>query len=126
MKTSCLALLVAFLIGGCVSPEQAAYNRQLQAEREQQERAAYRERLASSCDAIGFKRGTDAHANCILSQHQQNQQQLMQLLPYAIQQQQQQEAERQRAFKPYTPPPTYNTKCTTDPWGNTNCTTRRY
>lgn len=121
-----LLVAIAFLVSGCVTPEQAAFNRQQEAEREQQERAAYRERLAQSCDGIGFKRGTDAHANCILSQHQQNQARIMQLLPYVIQEQQQQEAARQRALKPYTPPPEYRTNCTRDYFGNVNCTTRQW
>lgn len=37
--------------------------------------------------------------------------------------------QQQPAYRPvvpsYRPPPTYNTNCSTDPWGNTNCTTRR-
>ena len=103
--TVCLLLLVA----GCVSPEQRAYNQQMQAREEQQQREAYREQLASSCDRIGFKRGTDAHANCILSQYQANQQQAMQLLMQMGQQ------ERR--------PTTYDTNCTRDSFGNTRCTT---
>lgn len=74
----CLAL--SALLSGCVSPEQAAYNRRMQAQQEEAQRAAYRARLTENCDAMGFRRGTDAHANCILSQHQQNQGQMMQLI----------------------------------------------
>ena len=71
MKASYLALVV--LIGGCVSPEQAAYNRQLQAQQEQYQREAYHARLAANCDAMGFQRGTQGHSNCMLTLHQQNQ-----------------------------------------------------
>ena len=70
MKASFLLLTV--LIAGCVSPEQAADNEQMRAQQEEQQRAAYWERLAKSCDAIGYRRDTDAHANCTLSLHQQN------------------------------------------------------
>lgn len=117
--------LAVILLAGCVSPEEAAYNRQLQAEQAEQNRAAYRARLASNCDSMGFKRGTDAHANCILSQHQQKQQELSQLLPLLIQQQQQQQRPIYTPI-PSLPPlkPTYNTNCTRDYQGNLHCTTQ--
>lgn len=54
-----LAIAVVVL-AGCVSPEQAAYNRQQQAQQEQYQREAYRNRLMSNCDSMGFQRGTDA------------------------------------------------------------------
>ena len=114
--------LVVVVLAGCVSPEQAAWNRQRQAEQEAQQRAAYREGLLSSCDNIGFKRGTDAHANCVLTQHQQN----MRILGTAVLMQQQQQ--QQRAYRPVVPPvpayrPPIQTRCFSDGYGNTNCTT---
>lgn len=80
------ALLLVALSAGCATPQEIAYRNQVQAQQEQEQRAAYRERLAQSCDGIGFTRGTDAHAQCILSQHQNSQNQAIQLL--GIQQQQ--------------------------------------
>lgn len=65
-------LLIVLFLGGCVSPEQAAHNRALQAQYESQQREAYRESVRSQCDAMGFTRGTDAFANCVLQVHNQN------------------------------------------------------
>jgi hypothetical protein len=122
------AVLCLAILSGCESfRERLRENDERAAAQQAQQGAAYREQLAAGCENIGFKRGTDAHANCVLSQHQQN----MQLLGNAAlmerqqqqQRQQQQEAARQRAR---TPPPTYNTNCSQDGFGNTNCTTRQY
>lgn len=66
-------LLMVLLLAGCVSPEQAARNREAQAYREAQQREAYREAVFSQCDRMGFTRGTDAFANCVLQTHNQNQ-----------------------------------------------------
>lgn len=82
--------------------------------------------LASEIDA---GRMTKQQADYLDMQKQNDiksraQAQMLQILPYALQEQQQREAARQRAFKPYTPPPTYNTTCQGDRYGNTNCTTR--
>lgn len=94
-----IIILTVVLIGGCAwGSRNLAAHQAAQAQQEQYEREAYRERLFSNCDRMGFQRGTDGHANCILAQHQQNQQQAMQLLQ--MQQQQQQAIPRCSAFPP--------------------------
>ncbi len=68
-------ILTAASIGGCtlnwgwLNP---AARQDTTAEKEQKQREAYRERLLTTCDNIGLPRGTEAHASCVLSQHQQN------------------------------------------------------
>ena len=51
--------------------------------------------------------------------------QILQLLPYAVEADRQNAARQYQPYRSPPPPPTYNTNCTTDPWGNTNCTTTR-
>lgn len=53
-----IAMVFCVVLAGCASPEQVA--------REQEE---YRQALLSQCDRMGFRRGTDAHANCVLQSH---------------------------------------------------------
>lgn len=65
-------LLIVLFLSGCVSPEQAARNREALAQQQNYQREAYRESVRSQCDAMGFTRGTDAFANCVLQVHNQN------------------------------------------------------
>lgn len=74
------SIIVMLMLAGCATPQEMAYRQQVQTQQEQEQKAAYREALAQSCDAIGFKRGTDTHAQCILSQHQKRQDHLMQAI----------------------------------------------
>jgi len=93
-----------------MSAKQRAYNEQMQFQQEQQQRAAYRNRLLSACDSMGFKRETEAHAKCVLSLHQQNVQRIDNAALL-----------QQRSVQQRTP--TYNTNCSTL-GGYTNCTTQ--
>lgn len=95
-----LLAMAVVVLAGCVSPEQAARNRAAEEQYHQQQQAAYRARLFAECDAAGFTRGTDGHANCVMSLHQQNRGAMMQLL--------QQEIQRQSPPLP---------RCTNDPLG---------
>lgn len=97
-----IAVALMALVAGCISPEQAARNQQLQAE-------AYREGLANQCSNMGFTRYTDAHSNCILSLHQQR----INLIGGALIQQYQQQQQRP-----------VQTNCTRDYFGNMKCTTQ--
>ena len=48
-------------------------------------------------------------------------------VPLLLEQQQQEALQPRRPIvPPVNTPPTYNTNCTSDAYGNTNCTTRRY
>ena len=97
-------------------------NEAAQAEQEHQQRAAYREQLLSNCDGMGFQRGTEAHANCVLSQHQQN----MRVLGNAVLMQQQQQLQQRQLIPQHQQQqrlPVY-TNCNTDRWGNMQCTTQ--
>jgi hypothetical protein len=70
MKTL-FPVLIA-LLAGCVSPEQAARNREAQLQQQHYQQEAYRESVRSQCESMGFTRGTDAFANCVLQTHNQN------------------------------------------------------
>lgn len=65
--------LITVLVAGCVSPEQAAINRQAQYDQEQAQGRANSERLRVTCDAMGYQRGTPDHSNCMLAVYQQQQ-----------------------------------------------------
>jgi hypothetical protein len=66
-------IFIALLLGGCVSPEQAARNRAAAAEQQRQAEIAYTQGLFAQCRSIGFSDGSDGQRNCVLQLHQQNQ-----------------------------------------------------
>ena len=71
MRSAALAVL---LLAGCISPEQIARNNYAAQQQEESARTAYRERLMSSCESIGYQRNTDQWRQCIMQLHAQNQQ----------------------------------------------------
>lgn len=97
MRASFIALIAALLLSGCMSAERQAEIQRQQAEQESYQREQYRQSVFSQCDRMGFSRGTDAHANCVLQTHNQNIQSRDMVLQQAIQQ----ERQRQLMSMPY-------------------------
>lgn len=58
---------------GCISQEQMRRNQELQDQRAAQQQEAYRQAVFNQCQSMGFTKGTDSFANCVLQTHNQNQ-----------------------------------------------------
>ena len=86
-----LAIAVV-LLAGCVSAEQAALNRQAEAERFRQQQAAYQRQLQNQCESIGYQPNTEPWRQCILTLHLQKQQEMANLRNTIIQHELQQES----------------------------------
>jgi hypothetical protein len=116
-------LLIPLVLAGCATPEEIAHRNALRAEYEAQQQAAYREGIFSSCDRMGFSRGTEGHANCALRLHQQNLANNAALGAALLQgyAAQQQKPSYRMAPRPALP---QTTNCTRDPWGNVSCVTQ--
>lgn len=67
-------LLLCTILAGCATPEQIAYQRQIEAQEQERRNQAYTQNLAAQCRAVGYQDGTDALRNCIVTLHGQNQQ----------------------------------------------------
>lgn len=101
-----LIFSLVVILAGCVSPEQAARNREAQAQREAAQQEAYRQAVFGQCDALGFTRGTTAHSNCALQIHNQNQ------------------ANKAALIQGYMANQPRQTNCQRDLFGNVNCVSR--
>jgi hypothetical protein len=58
-----IVVLIALLVGGCATPEQIAYRRQMEAQQRQAEEQAYIQGLANRCSQFGFSPGHLTTAN---------------------------------------------------------------
>lgn len=124
-----LIIAIAILLSGCTTPEELAYQQEQAEYAQQQREAAYLARLSAQCSQFGFTEGDAQHKQCMLSLHQQNQANraaaVGAILQGAAAAEMLRQSQPQRPLvPPMVAPPTYNTNCTRDYFGNMNCTTR--
>lgn len=68
-----LSIYALLLVVGCVTQEELEAQRMGDELRRQQAEAAYMQRLSDRCSQFGNQAGSERHAQCMQSLHQQNQ-----------------------------------------------------